>query len=210
MAKYPKAKIKLLAENATQPKIKPIQFIVHTAVDAKGPTDLYNYFHSSGVGVESHFWLPWSGEVTQFMDTEVKAEANYKGNDFAISCETEDDGDPEGNPWNDKQIDGLIDLGRWCSNQHSIPTVLCPRWNAPGFGWHAMWGFRDPIRQIGPIASPWTPSLGKTCPGKARIWQYRTKVLPAIFGVTQSPEKPTTAMYDQGTIDEIVRRLTTK
>jgi hypothetical protein len=194
-----------LPENETQPAIVPTQFIVHTAVDAPGPTDLYNYFDNPGIGVESHFWLTKSGGLSQGIDTEVRADANLEANVRAISIETEDDGDPEGNPWTEGQIDALIALGRWCVDRHDIPPILCPNPTAPGFGWHAMWSFRDPIRQIGAIRSPWTSSLGKTCPGKTRSWQYRAYVLPAIARTTTKP--PTTGQYDQGTIDEIIRRL---
>jgi len=186
MSIYPKAKVRLLPESEYQAKIIPDQFIFHTAVDGRGPSDLRNFFEQSGL--ESHFWIPWSGEVHQFIDTEVRADANYKANrrpngHGAISVETEDDGNPEANPWNQKQIDALIDLGRWVVDEHNIPTVYCPTWDSPGFGWHAMWSFDDPIKQVGTKKSLWTPSFGKTCPGKTRIYQIRTIIFPAIASI---------------------------
>jgi len=209
MARYPDAMWKPLPENSTQAKIVPTQFIAHTAVDAPGATKLFDYFDNPGVGVESHFWIPNKGRIVQGMDTEVQADANYKGNVRAISAETEDDGDPEANPWTKFQISSLIELGIWAVKEHNIPPILAPAWDKPGFGWHSMWGFSDPIRQIGPITSPWTKAMGKTCPGKVRAWQFRTKVMPEIaasFSTKSIDNKFGTEIVDQ-VVAELIRRL---
>ena len=185
MSICPFAKLQLLPESGTQTPIEPDQIIVHTAVDAPGLTNLYNYFDNPGVGVESHFYINRLGTIIQGMDTHVRADANYKANrrndgKGAVSIETEDDGDPEANPWNDNQIASLIKLINWLADEHNIPRTLCESWDSPGLGWHSMWSFKDPIRQTGAIDSPWTPTKGKTCPGKVRCWQFRTKVVPAL------------------------------
>ena len=164
------ATLRLLPENETQSAIVPTQIILHTAVDAPGPTRLDRYFARQDVGLESHFWVPLDGTVVQMMDTNVRADANRLANVRAISIETEDEGDPEGVPWTDAQIAAIVSIIKWANKEHGIPMELAPAWNAPGLGWHAMWG----------APSPWTPSRGKTCPGSTRITQFTEIVLPLL------------------------------
>lgn len=180
MSRYPGAEWKPLPENAYQPAITPTQFILHTAVDHPGPSNIPGYFGREDITVESHFWIYLDGRVIQMMDTNVRADANLKGNVRAISVETEDEGNPVGIPWTPAQLQSLIDLIRWAAEEHDIPLEVMPEWDAPGLGWHAMWGFVDNRRQTGLIRSPWTPSLGKTCPGKTRIDQFHDVILPAL------------------------------
>ena len=117
------------------------------------------------------------------MDTNVRADANGRANGYAISIETEDDGDPEGNPWTDAQLRALIDLNVWICETHGIPPELARTPTGEGLGWHSMWGFKDPLRLEGPVPNPWTPSFGKTCPGRTRINQFVTIVVPRVQDV---------------------------
>lgn len=162
MSIMPGATLKLLPENSTQAAITPTQVILHTAVDAPGPTRLDRYFARADVTLESHFWIPLDGEIVQMMDTNVRADANRRANVRAISIETEDEGNPEGIPWTDAQLASLAEIIRWAHRVHGIPMEACPAWDRPGLGFHAMWG----------APSPWTPSRGKTCPGSTRIAQF--------------------------------------
>jgi len=181
MALYPQAKQLLLPENAVQRKITPTQVIVHTAVDSKTASSLYPYFSRGDVGAESHFFVKWNGVVEQYVDTSVMANANRFADVRAISIETEDDGDPEGNPWSPEQMIALTLLIDWCCSTHHIPRHQCPQWDWPGLGWHSMWGFKDPVNLTGTLPdSPWTMFKGKTCPGRARIRQFLDIVLPSL------------------------------
>ncbi len=188
MAIYPKATVSLLPENDLQPPIVPTQVIFHTAVDHPGPSDLPAWFARPDVTVESHFWVSNHGDITQMMDTEVRADANLAANIRAISIETEDDGDPEGNPWTIPQLQEMAELGVWLALEHDIPAQLIETHDGPGFGWHSMFGFTDPYNLIGPIPNPWTPSLGKTCPGSTRIRQFVDVLLPAIQKGLSTPD----------------------
>lgn len=160
MARFPGAVWRPLPENSTQPRITPTQVILHSAVDAPGPSSLWSYFRRSDVTVESHFFVKWDGTVEQYMDTEVRADANRHANARAISIETEDDGNPDATPWSDAQIDAIVRIIRWAHEVHGIPLRLCPAWDQPGIGYHTMFG----------APGPWTP-VAKTCPGRARIAQ---------------------------------------
>jgi hypothetical protein len=166
-----------LPENETQSKIRPTQIILHTAVDAPGPTRLERYFARVDVTVESHFWVPLHRDIVQMMDTEVRADANYRANrradgTGAISIETEDEGDPIGVPWTKHQIDAIVAILLWAHIVHGIPMVKCAGPASPGIGYHAMWG----------APSAWTPARGKTCPGPTRIAQFRDTILPRVQG----------------------------
>lgn len=181
MAIYPGAVWSPLPENATQGSITPTQFIIHTAVDHPGPSNIPGYFARTDVSVESHFWIPLDGKTVQMMDTNVRADANLKGNSRAISVETEDEGDPEANPWTPAQLEALIDLMLWVEETHGVPMEIMPEWDAPGIGWHSMWGFGDGRYHTGGYrTNPWTNSTGKTCPGRTRIEQIFSDVLPAV------------------------------
>jgi len=185
MARAPFASWEPLPENSTQSAIKPTQFIIHTAVDHK--LDIPAYFRRQDIKVESHFWLTRAGRLVQMMDTEIRADANYKANrrpdgSGAISVETEDDGDPEGIPWTPQQIRILVALVRWCGHAHDIPMRVCRTPSDPGIGWHSMWSYGDPVNLTGTArASQWTTALGKTCPGRTRIKQLVNDVLPMAF-----------------------------
>lgn len=190
---YPDAVWRPLPENATQPKITPTQVILHTAVDAPGPTSLFPYFVRGEVRAESHFFVRLDGTVEQYIDTTVMANANRRADVRAISIETEDDGRPEEIPWSQPQLAAIVKLVDWLCVTHKIPRVVCPAWDKPGIGWHSMWGFRDPIAQTGPVDNPWSSFRGKTCPGKTRIRQFVTVLMPAL---QTPPPTPTPAEVD--------------
>ncbi len=177
MARMPGVTWRPLPENATQPRIVPTQFIVHSAADAPGPSNIPGYFARKSVGVESHFWIPWQikpGEVhkiVQMMDTTRRADANRWANRRAISVETEDEGRPNTLPWNEGQLWALEHIARWVNAEHSIPLDRCPAWDKPGLGYHVMFG----------SPGPWTPAR-KTCPGHIRIKQFDDVLLPRLKG----------------------------
>ncbi len=200
-----------LPENRTEPFINPSQIILHTAVD--GNLNIPDYFRRRDVFVESHFWIERDGTITQMVDTNRQADANYLANHTAISIETEDDGDPEGNPWTSAQLNSLIETVQWAAETHGIPIRRCPSSTAPGVGWHSMWSYPDPINLRGrPKPSPWTPSLGKTCPGSTRIKQIVNIVLPAAAGEPVDPGNGGGGSDDRATLKlgaqgRLVRRV---
>ena len=160
MAIAPFANWRPIPETLTQPKITPRAIVLHTAVDAPGPSSLFGFFRRSDVHVESHFFVKNDGTIEQYVDTARRADAQRYANPFAISIETEDDGDPTQN-WTPEQVKALVLLCRWLCNVHGIPDRQIEKWDGSGIGWHSMWG----------APSKWTPSRGKTCPGPARIRQ---------------------------------------
>lgn len=182
MAIYPKARVRLLPENATQPAIKPTQVILHTAIDGANTTSLYDWFNGS-TNLESHFYVGKDGTVEQYMDTEVRADANNKANGRAVSIETWDGRAPDkpANPWTPAQVVALVELVGWLCSTHSIPRVIAPAWDKPGIGWHNLY-------------PEWSP--GATgCPGPVRAEQVVTEILPAL--TPPPPPTPTPAGDDE-------------
>jgi hypothetical protein len=108
----------------------------------------------------------------------------------AISIETEDDGTPEDTPWNANQLEHFADFLTFARTELQIPLHRCPDPFLPGVGYHSMFGFNrlaswDPHLTAGPYGSfidargrkvnvwnPWTNTVGKSCPGPARIAQF--------------------------------------
>jgi hypothetical protein len=165
-----------LPEATTQPFIIPCLWIIHTAVDGRGPTDLGNYFDNAGINLESHTWLRWASHE-QFIPFTRSADANFKANRFliggkwygAISTETEDDGDPVRKPWNAYQSKELIRFGADTICKGMGIKADKPRtWNGNGIGYHSLF----------PMV--WTNVAGKTCPGSTRIDQLNDEILPGI------------------------------
>lgn len=148
-----------MPEWQSEPQITATQVILHSAVS--GASSLYGYFSRDDVTLESHFYVNQEA-VEEYQDTARQADANLDANIRAISIESWDNGTPDTTPWTDRQLDLIVDLVAWCCQTHRIPARRCPAWDQPGIGYHSMWG----------APSHWTPSAGKTCPGKARIKQF--------------------------------------
>lgn len=180
MARYPKAVWKPLPENQTQARITPRSFYVHSAAVDSG--NVHGYFAQDKVKLESHFFVRWDGTVEQFLDTERRADAQGQANPWAISVETEDDGDPDRQPWSALQMAALIDLIGWACDTHTIPRTLLKKWNGAGVGYHSQFGAPSPLTSV----------RGKTCPGKVRIRQFLDVVMPAVA----TPPAPAHAPFE--------------
>jgi N-acetylmuramoyl-L-alanine amidase len=104
---------KLLPEWRSQGRITPIAIIDHSIVgSAMGAWLLFR----DSSGLESHFIVRGrrsgveDGHIWQLMDTGRRADANRNANGYAISIETEDDGDPDTQPWTRAQLQSRLPL----------------------------------------------------------------------------------------------------
>jgi len=179
-----------LPEWQSQPRITPTTIIDHSIVgSAEGA---FQMFRDRSV-LESHFIVGLTGEIWQLMDTSRQADANLDANDFAISIETADLGDPDNQPWTQAQLDSLIWLHEALLAAHpTIPRQRCPTWNGGGLGYHTLFG----------APSHWTP-VAKTCPGRVRKAQWTAVLLPAFLqpakeepDVTEEQARQLKAIYD--------------
>jgi hypothetical protein len=171
---------KLLPEWNRQPRITPTTIIDHSIVGSA--LGAWYYFRDQ-TGIESHFIVRGApsgsadGRIWQLMDTGRRADANLDANAFAISIETEDNGDPDHFPWSRRQLESLRWLHAKLRAVHpTIPRRRCPSPRGGGLGYHSMWG----------APSPWTPVRGKTCPGRpVRVGQWNNTLLPAFLGAQE-------------------------
>lgn len=176
MAWYPTAtKIELQPESDQQPAIVPDQFILHSVTAPWTPARIEQYWAQPGVVVESHFGLGYDGSLGQFLGTQTRADANYMANrrangHGAVSLESASNTGAT-DPWTDAQIAAIIKLGVWLHKEHSVPLRICRTWDDPGYGYHRL--FKE-----------WNPD-SHSCPGDARVTQFRSVVFPGIVAGAQ-------------------------
>jgi N-acetylmuramoyl-L-alanine amidase-like protein len=179
-----------LPEWQSQPRITPTTIIDHSIVgSAEGA---WQMFHDRSV-LESHFIVGLTGEIWQLMDTGRQADANLDANDFAISIETADLGDPDNQPWTTAQLASLIWLHERLLAAHpSIPRRKCPTWNGGGLGFHTLFG----------APSHWTP-VAKSCPGRVRKAQWNDVLLPAFLRSKEADDMPLDQTDKQWFVDTL-------
>ncbi|MEU9323177.1 N-acetylmuramoyl-L-alanine amidase [Streptomyces canus] len=183
MAWYPGAvKMELQPESDSQPAIKPTQFILHSIVAPWTPQRTYEYWRDS-TNLESHFGLGYDGTLGQYIGTETRADATGAANrradgTGAVSLESASNLQAS-DPWTAAQVETLIKLGVWLHEKHGIPLRICRNASDPGFGYHRLF-------------TAWNPD-GHSCPGDARVKQFKEVVFPGIVaratGTTPPPEE---------------------
>jgi hypothetical protein len=152
----------------------------------------WQYF-ARGTSIESKFIVKKSGYFWQCMSLGEQADANFKANAFAGSIETEDNADPDTDPWTPAQIDTLV----WLSLEMrrlrpSIARRRCRRWDDAGLGYHTLFPRLD--ERAGQ----------ETCPGTIRKRQWANTVLPRYLGggteedadMTQEHARQLKAVYE--------------
>ena len=179
----------------------------HTMVGSLSGTE--SMFKEGGYdGTESHWGTDGAGTLHQWQDIAWTADANYDGNPEVISIENEDINskyfpkwDTSGDhvpPFTSAQMARLIELGyrlalpgthpdslhiscshSWECYTKGIPPVLIPdtRPGRRGFGYHAQGVKGNELVAGGTL---WSKSTGKVCPGKARIAQIKSTIIPGI------------------------------
>lgn len=198
MAWYPGAtKLELQPESDAQPAIRPTQLIAHSIVGPWTARRTYEYWRDS-TNLESHFGIGYTGDIAQYIGTETRADANAAANrradgTGAISVETASNLTAT-DPWTHEQVEELIKLGVWAHQRHGIPLRLCRSANDPGFGWHNMF-------------DAWNPSA-HSCPGPARIKQFREVVFPGIVARAsgQTIEEDDVQLSDKVTVGDWVKQ----
>ncbi|GAB2585708.1 hypothetical protein GCM10027168_18050 [Streptomyces capparidis] len=179
MAWYPGAdKMELQPESDAQPAIRPTQMIVHSMAAPWTPRRLYEYWRDS-TGLESHFGLGYDGTLAQYIGTETRADANAQANrrpdgTGAVSVETSSN-TTSTDKWTAAQIEKLVALGVWLHRHHGVPLRICRSHSDPGYGHHRMF-------------SQWSAG-GTSCPGDARVKQFREVVFPRIVARATGKEE---------------------
>ncbi len=166
MAICPFAVQQLIPETYSQGWINPTTLIFHEAVSSAD--SLRDYWNTPGVEVESHFYIGRTGVIFQFVDTNVRADANVDANGFAVSVESWDDSNR--NPllgWNEAMVAAAKRLAAWVCDTHGIRKAPATSWNAGGIGGHNWFPY------------PWAGGP-RQCPGVTRNAQLRDDIIPAV------------------------------
>lgn len=180
MALYSGARKLLIPESSTQAQITPTQFILHSIIAPWTIERVQEYWMQPGINVESHFGVGYSGTVGQYVDTNVRADANVSANGRAISVETASN--LEGtDKWTPEQVVAIVALMVWAHKTHAIPARICRTETDPGFGIHKLF-------------SGWSGG-GTDCPGPARTTQFYNEIFPK-FLTALNPPKPTIRVAD--------------
>lgn len=167
MARYSGARWLPIPENNTQRRISPTQLILHSIAAPWNEDRVRAFWNEPGINVESHFGVDYDGSVGQFIDTNVRADANYNANNRAISIETAANV-KNTDPWTEAQIKTIVNIMVWAHKTHGIPARICRSGTDPGFGVHRM--YRD-----------WAVGGGTYCPGDARTRQFKEVVFPRFL-----------------------------
>jgi hypothetical protein len=125
----------------------------------------------------------------------------------AISIESEDDGTPEDTPWTFQQIESFAQFSAWAYTHLNIPLDRPTDPFQAGTGYHSLPGlnrlaaweptatppygtFIDSKGRVVNVYNPWTNTVGKSCPGPARIAQFDT-ILARARAIVDPPPAPT-------------------
>lgn len=181
-------RMELQPESDAQTAIRPTQFILHSIVAPWTPQRTYEYWRDS-TNLESHFGLGYDGSLGQFIGTETRADANAAANrradgTGAVSLESASNLQAS-DAWTAAQVETLIKLGVWLHKEHGIPLRICRTADDPGFGYHRLF-------------TSWNPN-GHSCPGDARVTQFKNVVFP---GIVARATGQTTPQEDDMTPDQ--------
>lgn len=167
MARYPAARWRPIPATHRQPRIRPRAAVAHSAA---GRGSLHGWWlNPAARGLESHFWVSFAGLVEQYVDTDIRADAQGAANGFAVSFETESSVQAT-ERWAVAQAVAIVKLLVWLCRTHGIPARIMVSPTGTGLSWHVQWG----------APGPWTKVRGKTCPGPARIAQYQREIVPQV------------------------------
>jgi len=152
---YPNASLQLLVpEHRTEPEITPWQVFTHTHGFNGTSQAVRNYFAKATVNVEAHMSFPLAGQPIQMQYLDRQADAQGRANGFrlpshpgkllgAISCETEDRGDPN-LPFSREQMEDMGLFWAFVSMKFWIPLTLIKSPDESGYSYHRQFRVNNP------------------------------------------------------------------
>jgi hypothetical protein len=109
--------------------------ILHTNGGGTDKGSLYGWFARAGNDICSHFQVMKDGTIEQYIPIDRQAYAQFSGNAFGVSVETEDDSKPA-TPWTKQQLASIVRLARWLGCPPQIATV---GGTDGGVGYHSLY-----------------------------------------------------------------------
>lgn len=137
----------------------PTTLVLHTNGAPNSVASLYPFLTSHPtVHIYPHFQVAWDGVVEQYCPLERVAWAQYDGNPYAISVETQDSGSAtkaiDGDPWSEAQLHAIAIL----AIRLGVGAKSCTNVFSGGVGYHSQ------------FTAEWNRDH-HNCPGKARVAQ---------------------------------------
>lgn len=162
----------------------PVNYTGHLDKMSGAPKAVF--FHTNGGGPHLTSWFDQlfqqthervgctfqvfnDGSIDQLCDTEEVIYAQYGASRWAISVETEDDGNPH-RPWSPQQLAAIQKLLEWLHREHGIPLRAMAGPNDAGIGYHQQFSVYN--------------QSGHDCPGPVRVNQLVHTVIPRLDGKT--------------------------
>jgi hypothetical protein len=145
-----------LPDSGREPAIAMRTVIHHSIVgSAEGA---FQYF-AGATAIESTFIVKKSGYFWQCMSLGEQADANFRANAFAGSIETEDNGNPDTDPWTSAQLDTLVWLSREMRRlRPRIARRKCRTWDDAGIGYHWRPLGLEHLRSLGVLGDKHVPA----------------------------------------------------
>ena len=123
--------------------------VLHVQV---GNGSLAGFFNNPASQVSAHFRASKTGQLEQYVDTDVIAWAQKNGNSNYLSVETE--GFPD-EPMTEAQLELVANLLTWCAETYNFPIVGPVAHGARGFTQHCnLNGTPDPAWGNHPCPEP--------------------------------------------------------
>lgn len=167
--------------------------ICHTNGGGTDKGSLFGWFARAGNDICSHFQVMNDGTIEQYLPIDREAYAEFTGNAFGVSVETEDDGNNK-HPWTEAQIASLVKIARWLD----CPARVAPDSAGGGIGWHSLY-------------TDWNQSH-HDCPGSVRVAQIHAQIIPALKAAAKHPHPqiPSTALTDPASVEKVTTKLTNR
>src|SRR5262249_56262433 len=122
-------------------------------------------FHNTLQRLGSTFQVYADGSIDQLCDTQSVIYAQFAASKWAVSIETEDDGNPH-TPWTPAQLAAIERLIQWLHTEHGIPLKAMSGPNDSGIGYHQQFAIYN--------------QSGHDCPGPVRLNQLLHAVIPHL------------------------------
>jgi GH25 family lysozyme M1 (1,4-beta-N-acetylmuramidase) len=185
----------------------PRRVVLHTMVGWLEGTD--SYFRSAEVGVESTFGTGHAldgpthdGEIRQWVETDVIANANLEGDRGVPDCVSWESSDgAQDVPLSPRQAETTWQSMAAVCWRYGIPPVELPDSceGRSGLGWHRLgvpgWPTTGLYRGKLPACEAWSTANGKTCPRDNKIRQMHEVGIPRIAtilaGAKRTAPEPT-------------------
>jgi hypothetical protein len=116
--------------------LRPIAVTLHHQAGTGDPYSIY-----LARDVSAHFWIPYTGDPVQHVDTAHQSWHGVSHNAYSIGVETEGCGSPpHADPLTEHQLDLFAGLMAWAHTTHGIPLVLSEAVTQPGLNYHRCTG----------------------------------------------------------------------